>query len=83
MHQYVSYLNLPLYDLIEVIEKIRDVFAFAVQKRVNDVLDVHLGVIELIHAQGCSHDYLDDCVPVAMFWEWMKLRLLAAVRSPR
>lgn len=50
MHQHISCPYLPLDNLIEIIKEIRHVLTFAIQQRINDMLDVHLRVIELVHA---------------------------------
>jgi len=83
MHEHIPILDGFLDQIEELFEKLRNILSLAIKQGEDYMFDADLRIIQVIHAQcGCDYFVVRE-VPVAIEWEWMKLRLWAALRSPR
>jgi hypothetical protein len=62
-----AHLDLLLNYLIEILEELPNIIALAVEEGIDDVLDAHLRVVELVHAECRSDDYISAFLPVMIF----------------
>jgi hypothetical protein len=83
MDKYVSLFDLSLDGLIKILKDLGGCRSLGIKERKEEVRELHLRVIQVVHAQRCSDDWIGGGVPVRMWWEWRKLRLEAEARSPR
>jgi hypothetical protein len=68
--KHASPADLLLDELVEPFEEGSDIFVFAVEEGVDDVLDA-LGEGDVVHGCSCSNDYVFQLVPVAMLqFKW-------------
>ena len=56
MHQDTPNPNLFLDDVVELLKELSNVLTLMIKQRVDDMLDLHGGVVELVHAKSsCYH----------------------------